>query len=75
MKLGLSVKKHGASLYEGVHDVVDEDTFAAAFADIWHEVRRRRLEATTSVGELMEILNDEVLDELSGAEIKLSKIV
>jgi hypothetical protein len=57
-----------------VHNIIDQDTFAAAFADMWREIRQRQLEATTSVGQLMENLNDEVLDELSGAEIKLSKI-
>jgi hypothetical protein len=74
MKVGLRATKQGTLLYEGVHNIIDQDTFAAAFADMWREIRQRQLEATTSVGQLMENLNDEVLDELSGAEIKLSKI-
>jgi hypothetical protein len=74
MKVRLRVTKQGTLQYEGVHNIIDQDTFAAAFADMWREIRQRQLEATTSVGELMENLNDQVLDELSGAEMKLSKI-
>ncbi|KAB2943187.1 MAG: hypothetical protein K8F92_05975 [Hyphomicrobium sp.] len=73
MKVKLRIRKKGAALYEGAHDVIDEDSFAAAFAGVWQAVRQRRLDATTSVGELMEVLNDEVLDELQGAEISIEK--
>jgi hypothetical protein len=73
MKMRLRIRKKGVTLYDGVHDVIDEDSFAAAFARAWQAVRQRRLEATTSVGELMELLNDEVLDQLHGAEISIEK--
>ena len=73
MKVKLRIKKEGTLLYEGVHEVIDQDSFAAAFAKAWQGVRQKRLEATTSVGELMEILNDEVLDQLQGAEISIER--
>lgn len=73
MKVKLSIAKNGTTLYESVYDVIDEESFAAAFADVWREMHRRRLAATTSVGELMEIINDELIDELSGAQIKLER--
>jgi hypothetical protein len=73
MKVKLRIKKKGTLLYEGVHDIIDEDSFGAAFAEVWQGVRRKRLESTTSVGELMEIINDEVLGELQGAEISIEK--
>lgn len=73
MKVGISVTKRGAVVYRGVHDIIDQDTFSRAFGEVWREVRQRRLEATTSVGELMDILNDEVLDQLSGAKIEIEK--
>ena len=69
----LRIRKKGVALYDGVHEVIDENSFAAAFACAWQAVRQRRLEATTSVGELMELLNDEVLDQLHGAEISIEK--
>ncbi len=65
--------KQGALLYDGVHEVIDQDSFGAAFAKVWQAVRERRLERTTSVGELMDILNDEVLDQLHGAEVSIEK--
>jgi hypothetical protein len=74
MNIKLSIKKKGALLYEGEHQITDEDSFAAAFAKVWQGVRQKRLEATTSIGELMDIINDEVLDQLQGAEIKLEKV-
>lgn len=73
MKVGISVTKDGAVVYRGVYDIIDQDTFSQAFGEVWREVRQRRLQATTSVGELMEILNDEVLDQLSGAKIEIEK--
>lgn len=54
MKVKLRIGKKGATLYEGVHEVIDQESFAAAFASVWQAVRQRRLEATTSVGELMD---------------------
>lgn len=66
MKVNLRVKKKGT--------VLDEDSFGAAFSRVWRNVRQKRLDATTSVGELMEIINDEVLDQLQGAEISIEKV-
>jgi hypothetical protein len=73
MKVRLRLRKRGTLLYDGVHEIIDQDSFGAAFAKVWLTVRDKRLERTTSVGELMEILNDEVLDQLQGAEISIEK--
>ncbi len=73
MKVKLRIKKKGSLLYEGEHEIIDQDSFAAAFAKVWQGVRERRLEATTSVGELMDIINDEVLDQLHGSEINIER--
>jgi len=69
----LRIMKRGTPLYEGLHEVIDQDSFGAAFAKAWQSIRVGRLERTTSVGELMDILNDEVLDQLLGAEINIEK--
>jgi len=73
MKVKLRIKKKGTLLYEGEHEIIDQDSFAAAFAKVWQGVRQKRLEATTSVGELMDIINDEVIDQLHGAEISIER--
>ena len=74
MKARLRIAKRGACLYDGVHDIIDRDSFGSAFSEAWRKVREKRLEETTSMGELAEILNDEVLDQLQGADIRLEKI-
>jgi hypothetical protein len=74
MKIRLRINKRGVPLYEGIHEVIDQDSFGKAFADIWLAIREKRMEKTTSVGELMDILNDEVLEQLHGAEISVAKL-
>jgi hypothetical protein len=73
MGIRLRIEKRGVLLYEGVHEITDQDSFGKAFAEVWLAVRAKRLEKTTSVGELMDILNDEVLDQLHGAEISFAR--
>jgi hypothetical protein len=73
MKTRLVVRKKGAVLYEGVHEIIDAESFGRACVDLWAQMQERRLQETTSIGALMEILNDDVLDELNGAQIELEK--
>lgn len=73
MKVRLRIKNKGALLYEGLHEIVDQDSFATAFGAAWQGMHQRQLEAATSVGELMEIINDEVLERLQGAEISIER--
>ena len=41
---------------------------------MWAQLQDRRLQKTTSIGALMEVLNDDVLEELNGAQIGLEKL-
>jgi hypothetical protein len=74
MKVKLSIRKKGATLYEGVHGVTGADDFGRAFADAWAQLQDRRLQKTTSIGALMEILNEDVVEELNGAHIGFEKL-
>jgi len=74
MKVKLSIQRRGSSLFEGTYDVTDSDSFGRACADAWEQIRTRRLDKATSVGALIDIMHQNVLDELQGAEITLSKI-
>jgi hypothetical protein len=69
MKLKLSIGKKGVVLYEGVHEIVDAESFGRAFADVWGQTQDRRLQETTSIGALMEVLNEDLAEELNGAQI------
>ena len=43
MKVKLRIHKDGAALYEGIHDVCDAASFGRAWADVWTQLRERRL--------------------------------
>ncbi|HZT47325.1 MAG TPA: hypothetical protein VFA64_05075 [Hyphomicrobiaceae bacterium] len=74
MKIKLSISRKGASLYEGIHVITDAESFGRAFADVWAQMQDRRLQKTTSIGALMETLNDDVLEELNGAQLSIEKV-
>jgi hypothetical protein len=74
MKIKLIISRKGVALYEGVHEITDSESFGRAFADVWAQLQDRRLQKTTSIGALMEVLNEDVLEELDGAQIGLVKV-
>ena len=74
MKLKLSVSKKETVLYEGVHEVIDAETFGRALASVWTQMQDRRLQKTTSIGALMEVLNEDLVAELNGAQIGLKEL-
>jgi hypothetical protein len=74
MKAKLIIKKEGVALYEGVHEITDAEGFGDAFADIWAQVQDRLLQKTSSIGALMDVLNEDVLEELNGGQIGLEKV-
>ena len=45
-----------------------------AFEAAWAQMQDRRLQGTTSIGALMEILNEDMVEELNGARIGLEKV-
>ncbi len=74
MKTKLVIKKKGIALYEGMHEITDAESFGRAFADVWAQLQDRRLQKTTSIGALMEVLNEDMFEELDGAEIHLGNV-
>jgi hypothetical protein len=73
MKVKLRIQKEGAALYEGSYEVFDADSFGKACADVWNQLRERRLARASSIGALFDELDDRLLEELYGADIRLSK--
>ena len=73
MKVKLRIHKDGAPLYEGTYDVSDAESFGSACADVWNQLRDRKLTTATSIGALFDQLNEQLLDDLYGAQISLSK--
>jgi hypothetical protein len=73
MKVKLKIEKGDGVLYEQSYDIADAESFGQACADAWRQLREQRLAHATSIGELFEHLNDQLLDELNGATFSLTR--
>ena len=71
MKVKLRITKAGALIQEGIYHIADAESFGKACADAWGRLKQQQMEKETSIGALMEHLERDVLDELSGAHIIL----
>jgi len=74
MQIKFRIVKDGSLLHERNCEVTDAASFGAACADAWSNLRERRLSHATSIGALLEELDDSVLDQLNGAHISLDKV-
>ncbi len=74
MRVKLEVTKAGRRLHEGTYEIDDNVSFGAACADLWVQIREQCAAKATSIGALMDSMNESVLDELDGAEIRLKEI-
>ena len=74
MKIKLIIRKKGIALYEGIHEITDAESFGGAFAGVWARLEDQRMQKTTSIGELMEVISESMLEELNGAEILIEKV-
>jgi hypothetical protein len=72
MKMRLRIQRSGAVLYDGVHEVSDADSFGRAFAGAWTHMLEQKFNKASSVGALFDALDERMLEELYGAEIRLS---
>jgi hypothetical protein len=73
MKMKLRIDQRGACLHEGDYDSKDAKSFGTACADAWNALQARRLDRTTSIGDLMDALGDSELEARDGAELSLHK--
>jgi hypothetical protein len=69
----LQITKNGRSLFSGTYDISDAANCGEAFADMWTKLRQKQFDQETSIGALMDHLDDDVLDLLDGARIRLEK--
>jgi len=75
MKIKLTIRNRaGEVLYEGVHEITDAQSFGRVFVDVWAHVQDQRLQKTTSIGALMEVLNEAVIEDLDGASIAMERL-
>ena len=74
MKVELRITKSGTPIYTGTHDISDSDSFGKACADAWATMCQHRMSKEASIGALFEHINDDMLDQLNGAQISLRKL-
>ncbi|HXZ46095.1 MAG TPA: hypothetical protein VEH02_05160 [Pseudolabrys sp.] len=73
MKVKLQITKDGTSLYAGAHEIKDAQSFGKACSDAWQQLQRAQLNRETSIGAVMEHVNDSVLDQLDGSTITITQ--
>ena len=73
MLVKLRIAKDNRVLFAGSYDVANADSFGKACADAWSRLRQAQLNQETSIGALMEHLDDDVLQQLHGAHLSLEK--
>jgi hypothetical protein len=74
MKVKFELTKAGKRLHQATYDIDDTESFGAAWRDVWVKARERSMSKPSSIGALMDSMHEAVIDELSGAEIKLTKL-
>ncbi len=74
MKVRFELTKAGKRLHQAVYDIDDTDSFGAAWKDVWVKARERSMAKPSSIGALMDTMQETVIDELNGAEIKLTRL-
>ncbi len=74
MKIRLQVAKDGTSLYAGAYEVEDAQSFGEACSDAWQQMQQAQLNRETSIGAVMEHVNDSVLDQLDGSTITIARV-
>jgi hypothetical protein len=74
MKIKLEFRKNGTDLYHGVHEIECAEDFGRPFAAAWQELHRVHLGGESSVGALMEHMNENVLERLDGANITVTMV-
>jgi len=74
MKVKFELMKAGKRLHQATYDIDDTETFGAAWKDVWVKARERWMSNSSSIGALMDSMHEGVIEELNGAEIKLTKL-
>lgn len=72
MRIKLQITKDGAPLYSGDYEVKDAESFGKACSDAWQQLQQAQLNRETSIGALMEHINESVLNQLNGASISVT---
>jgi hypothetical protein len=68
------VEKDNAILFDQVYEIGDAEAFGRACSHAWAQMREQRLARATSIGALFEELDNQVLGDLDGANLRFSRV-
>ena len=74
MKVRLQIIKNGTLLCGNEYEIGDAEDFGKACGDTWRQLQGIQLKRETSIGALMEHIDNNVLDLLNGASITVTKV-
>jgi hypothetical protein len=74
MKVKLQIAKDGTSFFTGTYEIEDAQSFGEACSDAWQQLQCSQLDRETSIGAVMEHVNDSILDQLDGSTIAVTKV-
>jgi hypothetical protein len=74
MKVRLKIEKDNPVLFDQAYEICDAETFGKACSRAWVQMRQQRFARSTSIGALFEELDSQVLGELDGANLRLSRV-
>lgn len=74
MKVRIEVRHGDVRLHENTYEVSDADSFGKACAHAWEQIHAQKEKEASSIGALMEVISENVLDELESAEIRITRI-
>jgi len=73
MRILLELRKGDAVIYRGIHDISDAESFGRAMSQVWVSVNEAKLARASNVGQVMEFAGEEIVDEIGGATLILSR--
>jgi hypothetical protein len=74
MSVKLQIIKNKKAIFEDRYEISDAESFGRAFSDVWSKLRQAQFDKETSIGALMDHLDDDgLLDQLNGASIRLER--
>jgi hypothetical protein len=74
MKVQLRIIKNGKAIFAQAYEIADADSFGKACADAWFRIQQQQMQKESSIGALMEHLDHSVLDQLTGAHLRIEKM-
>lgn len=72
-KVNLRIIKDGKVIFSEPNEISDAASFAAACANVWQTIHQSQLDRQTSIGAVMEHIDDSVIDTLNKSTLVIER--